>query len=177
MKNIVIIVLLTQSISLAFGDSDLSNKKLTCIRDGGGNYSGDIYTIHFIDDKKYELIYFKITGTKESRKIYRYVKPFIQEEGSGVPRGLPRYRADIDTVKLIDRDYLRADNGYQFKLGIMFIDRETLLVNPRGDRCTLFNGTKQELFNTTRDNWENSVSAMNLIDDANKKSQRDKNKF
>ena len=30
MKNIVIIILLTQSISLAFGDSDLSDKKLTC---------------------------------------------------------------------------------------------------------------------------------------------------
>ena len=169
--------MLTQSISLAFGDSDLSNKKLTCIRDGGGNYSGDIYTIHFIDDEKYELIYFKISGTKESRKIYRYVKPFIQDEGSDVPSGLPRYSAGIDTVKLIDRDYLRADNGYQFKLGIMFIDRETLLVNPRRDRCTLFNGTKEELFNTIRDNWKNSVSALNLIDDANKKSQRDKNKF
>ena len=165
MKYIVIIILLIQSISIAFGDSDLSNKKLTCIRDGGDNYSGDIYTIHFIDDKKYELIYFKISGTKETRKIYRY------------PSGLSRYSADIDTVKLIDGGYLRTDNGYQFKLGIMFIDRETLLVNPRRGRCTLFNGTKEELFNTIRDNWKNSVSALNLIDDANKKSQRDKNKF
>ena len=165
MKYIVIIILLIQSISIAFGDSDLSNKKLTCIRDGGDNYSGDIYTIHFIDDKKYELIYFKISGTKETRKIYRY------------PSGLSRYSADNDTVKLIDGGYLRTDNGYQFKLGIMFIDRETLLVNPRRGRCTLFNGTKEELFNTIRDNWKNSVSALNLIDDANKKSQRDKNKF
>lgn len=165
LKNIVIIILLVQSISLAFGDSDLTDKKLTCIRDGGGNYSGDIYTIHFIDDKKYELIYFKISGTKESRKIYRQ------------PSELSRYSADIDTVKLINRDHLRADNGYQFILGIMFIDRETLLVNPRRDRCTLFNGTKEELFNTTKDNWENSVSAMNIIDDADEKFQRDKNKF
>ena len=169
--------MLTLSTSLAFGYSDLSNKKLICTRDGGGNYSGDIYTIHFINDKKYELIYFKITGTRESRKIYRYVKPFSQEEGVDVPSGLPRYSAGIDTVKLIDRDYLRADNGYQFKLGIMFIDRETLLVNPRRDRCKLFNGTKEELFNTTRDNWENSVSAMNLIDDADEKFRKDKNKF
>ena len=105
------------------------------------------------------------------------MKPFSQEEGVDVPSGLPRYSAGIDTVKLIDRDYLRADNGYQFKLGIMFIDRETLLVNPRRDRCKLFNGTKEELFNTTRDNWENSVSAMNLIDDADEKFRKDKNKF
>ena len=165
LKNIVIIILLTQSISLAFGDSDLSDKKLTCIRDGGGNYSGDIYTIHFIDDKKYELIYFKISGTKETRKIYRY------------PSGLSRYSADNDTVKLIDGGYLRTDNGYQFKLGIMFIDRETLLVNPRRGRCTLFNGTKEELFKTTKDNWENSVSALNLIDDADEEFSKDKNKL
>ena len=196
MKNIILGFFLFYSFGFVFASDDLAGKKLKCER-FTTNYMGDTYTINFIDDKKYEIIYFKIDGDSFQRQIYWStsatsdqvrrkinnsrmkgeitVKEY-REAIKNIKAVLNNYSSTINRVKMTNFRHLRAENGSQFKYSYIFLDRRTL-VTESGDSCKLFNGSKEELFNSTKELWEENVRVRNLIDGGDEQQMRERNKL
>lgn len=196
MKNIILGFFLFYSFGFVFASDDLAGKKLKCER-FTTNYMGDTYTINFIDDKKYEIIYFKIDGDSFQRQIYWStsatsdqvrrkinnsrmkgeitVKEY-REAIKNIKAVLNNYSSTINRVKMTNFRHLRAENGSQFKNSYIFLDRRTL-VTESGDSCKLFNGSKEELFNSTKELWEENVRVRNLIDGGDEQQMRERNKL
>ena len=51
------------------------------------------------------------------------------------------------------------------------------MVTESGDSCKLFNGSKEELFNSTKELWEENVRVRNLIDGGDEQQMRERNKL
>jgi hypothetical protein len=196
LKIIILGFFLFYSSILVFASDDLSGKKLKCER-FITNYMGDTYTINFINDKKYEIIYFKIDGDSFQRQIY-WSTSFATDQArrkinnsrmkgeitvkeyreaiENIEVDLNNYSFTINRVTMTNFRKLRAENGSQFENSYIFLDRRTL-VTDSGDSCKLFNGSKEELFNSTKEIWEENVRVRNLIDGSNEQQMRERNKL